>query len=129
MANGGTTGLWCGCQSAGSPAAEPSAGDDEYGADFLDWEERGVWYTPPDADIDVEGVQFLNPDLEPLVPYQQLPPHPQGCTHEASHAQGLHGLTPAAAVSRQQTVLQGHVPSSFLFNLHVYTTPPRVPIG
>lgn len=30
-------------------------GDNEYGADFLEWEERGVWYTPPDADVDAEG--------------------------------------------------------------------------
>lgn len=37
---------------------QSSGGGDEYEAEVLDWEERGIWYTPLDADLDVEGKPF-----------------------------------------------------------------------
>ncbi len=46
----------------GSPRTSGAAGDDKsstggdaYEAEVLEWEERGIWYTPPDAELDVEG--------------------------------------------------------------------------
>ena len=36
-------------------SAEGAAGGGDYEAELLEWEERGIWYTPSDADVDVEG--------------------------------------------------------------------------
>ena len=59
-----------GGSARGSPRAGSGSGgqssppsDDFEGAEVLEWEERGIWYTPPDADLDVEGAPICETRL------------------------------------------------------------------
>lgn len=50
---GGTRGSVEAAASTGHGAGSTAEG--EFGAEVVEWEERGVWYTPEDAALDEEG--------------------------------------------------------------------------
>lgn len=47
---------------------------DEFEAEVLEWEERGIWYTPPDADLDVEGIFLRMMLLDGVASCPKTPP-------------------------------------------------------
>ena len=53
------------CSPRGEAAGSASPPSNEFGAEILDWEERGYWYTPTDADLDVEGVLLSADNVQP----------------------------------------------------------------
>lgn len=39
---------------------------------MLEWEERGIWYTPPDAELDVEGTSSIADRISSRLPVSKV---------------------------------------------------------